>query len=139
MEQAPTPNDQKILIDLDLNHKKYILEIISGKDSMTMNLSSSEDDCISYTRNLTLKDLKDMSQFFVLINSCQDFSFNLKKLAEEKKLSLNKKMNKIDLCFTLEYFTQKQLIEISLFSGTGNDAHLEERIKKLEAENKELK
>ena len=48
-------------------------------------------------------------------------------------------MNKIDLCFTLEYFTQKQLIEISLFSGTGNDAHLEERIKKLEAENKEIK
>ena len=139
MEQAPTPNDQKILIDLELNHKKYILEIISGKDSMTMNLSSSEDDCISYTRNLTLKDLKDMSQFFALLNSCQDFSFNLKKLAEEKKLSLNKKMNKIDICFTLEYFTQKQLIEISLFSGTGNDAHLEERIKKLEAENKEIK
>ena len=139
MEQAPTPNDQKILIDLELNHKKYILEIISGKDSMTMNLSSSEDDCISYTRNLTLKDLKDMSQFFALINSCQDFSFNLKKLAEEKKLSLNKKMNKIDLCFTLEYFTQKQLIAISLFSGTGNDSHLEERIKKLETEIQELK
>ena len=139
MEQAPTPNAQKILIDLELNHKKYILEIISGKDSMTMNLSSSEDDCISYTRNLTLKDLKDMSQFFALINSCQDFSVNLKKLAEEKKLSLNKKMNKIDLCFTLEYFTQKQLIEISLFIGCGNDSHLEERIKKLEAENKELK
>ena len=134
MEQAPTPNDQKILIDLELNHKKYILEIISGKDSMTMNLSSSEDDCISYTRNLTLKDLKDMSQFFALINSCQDFSVNLKKLAEEKKLSLNKKMNKIDLCFTLEYFTQKQLIEISLFIGCGNDSHLEERIKKLETE-----
>ena len=139
MEQAPTPNDQKILIDLELNHKKYLLEIISGKDSMSMKLSSSEDDCISYTRNLTLKELKDISQFFALINSCQDFSVNLKKLAEEKKLSLNKKMNKIDLCFTLEYFTQKQLIQISLFSGSGNDAHLEERIKKLEAENKELK
>ena len=139
MEQALTPNDQKILIDLELNHKKYILEIISEKDFMTMKLSSSEDDCISYTRNLTLKELKDMSQFFVLINSCQDFSLHLKKLAEEKKLSLNKKMNKIDLCFTLEYFTQKQLIEISLFSGSGNDAHLEERIKKLEDENKEIK
>ena len=139
MEQAPTPNEQKILIDLELNHKKYILEIISEKDSMTMKLSSSEDDCISYTRNLTLKELKDISQFFVLINSCQDFSIHLKKLAEEKKLSLNKKMNKIDLCFTLEYFTQKQLIEISLFSGTGNDAHLEERIKKMEIENEELK
>ena len=95
MEQAPTPNEQKISIDLELNHKKYILEIISEKYSMTMKLSSSEDDCISYTRNLTLKELKDISQFFGLINSCQDFSLNLKKLAEEKKLSLNKKMNKI--------------------------------------------
>ena len=44
MEQAPTPNEQKILIDLELNHKKYILEIISEKDFMTMKLSSSEDD-----------------------------------------------------------------------------------------------
>ena len=41
-------------------------------------------------------------------------------------------MNKFGLCFTLEYFTQKQLIEISLFSGNGNDSLLEERIKKLE-------
>ena len=97
--------NKKISIDLELNHKKYILEIISEKDSMIMKLSSSEDDCISFTRNLNLKELKDICQFFVLINSCQDFSLHLKKLAEEKKLSLNKKMNKIDICFTLEYFT----------------------------------
>jgi len=70
MEQAQTPNEQRILIDLELNHYKYILEIISEKESMTMKLSSSEDDCIFYIRNLTLKGLKDMSKFFGLINSC---------------------------------------------------------------------
>jgi len=106
---------------------------------MAMKLFSSEDDCISYSRNITLKELKDMSQFFILINSIQDFSINLRKLAEEKKLYLNKKMNIIDLCFTLEYFSQKQLIEISLFCGTGNDGYLVEKIKKLQAENKDLK
>ena len=48
-------------------------------------------------------------------------------------------MNKIDLCFTIEYFMQKQSIEISLFSGNEADGHFEERIKKLENENKELR
>ena len=87
----PTLNDQKIMIDLELNHKKYSLEINSGKESMTLKLSPLEEECLCYTRNLTLKELKEMSQFFVLINSCQDFSMNLKKLSEEKKLTLKKK------------------------------------------------
>ena len=106
---------------------------------MTMKLSPLEEECLCYTRNLTLKELKEMSHFLALINSCQDFVKNLKKLSEEKKLTLNKKMDKIDLCFTLEYFTQKQLIEISLFIGHGNDSLLEERIKKLEKEIEEKK
>ena len=126
-------------IDLELNNKKYSLEINSEKVSMTMKLSPLEEEFLCFTRNLTLKELKEMSQFFFLINSCQDFAMTLKKLSEEKKLTINKKLNEIDLCFTLEYFTQKQLIEISLFSGNGNDSHLEERIKKLEKEIEELK
>ena len=136
---TPTPDEQKMSLDLELNNKTYSLELNSGKEAMTMKLSPLEEECFCYTRNLTLKELKEMSQFFAFINSCQDFAMTLKKLSEEKKLLLNKKMNKIDLCFTLEYFTQKQLIEISLFIGNGNDPHSEETIKKLKDENKELR
>jgi len=75
-----------------------------------------------------------------LIKSCKDFDLHLKKLSEEKKLSLNNKSdNIIDFCFSMEYFSQKQLIEISQYAGNLLGADLEKRIKKLEDENKELR
>ena len=105
-----------------------------------MELNKKEDSNISYKRKLSLKDLKEISQFFSLINSCKDFALHLKKLSEEKKLSLNNKSdNIIDLRFNMEYFSQKQLIEISLYAGNLLGAYLEKRIKKLEDENKELR
>ena len=61
---VPTPDEQKMTLDLELNNKKYSLGINSGKESMTMKLSPLEEECLCYTRNLTLKELKEMSQFF---------------------------------------------------------------------------
>ncbi len=45
-----------------------------------MELNKKEDSNISYKRKLSLKDLKEISQFFSLINSCKDFVVHLKKL-----------------------------------------------------------
>ena len=145
-EEAPLPikttsGSEMVSIDLELefDHKKYILSIKSNDDSIEMKLCQSEDKYISYKRILNLKELKEISQFFSMINSCKDFAEHLKKLVEEKKLSLNKKMNKIDLCFTLDYFSKKQLIEISLFCGGEVSNNMEERVKKLENENIQLR
>ena len=141
-DEAPTPTSKSdsLSINLELDHKNYILDIKSSEDTLIITLNQKEDKNITYKRNLSLNDLKQISQFFIMINSCKDFALHLKKLSEEKKLSLNKKsINKINLCFTMEYFSRKQLIEISLYTGDGLDANLEERIKKLEIENKELK
>jgi len=141
-EEAPTPTSgsHSFSINLELDHKNYILDIKSSEDTLTLSINLKEDKSISYKRNLSLNDLKQISQFFSMINSCNDFSVHLKKLSEEKKLSLNKKSeNNINLCFTMEYFSQKQLIEISLYKYNGLDANIEERIKKLETENKELR
>ena len=103
-EQAPTPNlaSQSFSIELELEHKNYILDTKSTEGEIIMELNQKEDSNISYKRKLSLKDLKEISQFFSLINSCKDFALHLKKLSEEKKLSLNKKSdNKIDLCFAI--------------------------------------
>ena len=51
---------------------------------MTMKLSPLEEECLCFTRNLTSKELKEMSQFLAFINSSQDFAMNLKKLSEGK-------------------------------------------------------
>jgi len=141
-DEAPTPTSgsHSFSINLELDHKNYILDIKSSEDIVIIAMNQKEDKSISYKRNLPLNDLKKISQFFSMINSCNDFALHLKKLSEGKKLSLNKKSeNKINLCFTMEYFSQKQLIEISLYTSNGLDANLEERIKKLEIENKELR
>ena len=54
-------------------------------------------------------------------------------------ISFIKKNKEIVLCFTVEYFSNKKDIEISLFSENKYDEFLEERIIKLENENKEIK
>ena len=145
-EEAPLPtkisSNSKILslnLELELNCEKYILEIKSKEESMIMILYQSEEKFIHYIRRFSLKQLKELNQFFSMINSCNDFVNHFKKLSEEKKIYLNKKMNNIDLCFVLEYFSQNKMIEITLYSDDIACSNLEERIKNLENENKELR
>ena len=45
-----------------------------------MELNQKEDSNISYKRKLFLIDLKEIGQFFSLVNSFKDFVVHLKKL-----------------------------------------------------------
>mgnify|MGYP003571431389 CR=1 FL=1 len=80
-------------LNIEIDQKKYILYIKSKQESIILTLSKSEDNYL-YKRKLSLNELKEINQFFSLLNSCHDFSVYLKNLNNEKKISFIKKIKK---------------------------------------------
>ena len=83
----PTKEEEEIeSLNIEIYQKKYILYIKSKQESIILTLSKSEDYYLLYKRKLSLNELKEINQFFSLLNSCHDFSAYLKKLNDEKKI-----------------------------------------------------
>ena len=143
---------------IEQENKKYLLEIKILSETMTLTLTNIEE-AVSYSRQISLKEIKEIHQVFMGLNSCKEFSDFLKGLSEIKKLLINQKENKIYIHFEIEYLLKKKNIEIELFpeninyesviKGLCNEINLikekfkndnkTELIKNLENENKDLK
>ena len=145
-------------IKIDQENKKYLLEIQISSDTITLTLTNIEE-VASYSRQLSLKEIKEIHQVFMGLNSCKEFSEFLKSLLEIKKLLIDKKENGIYIHFEVEYLLKKKIVDIELFPEKINyecvikgllqeinlikekikDDNKMELMKNLENENKELK
>ena len=97
--------------------KQYLLNMKINRENLTLTLSEKEKiNTNSFSKKMSLNDLKHIHKNFSLINSCFDFSEYLKKLSEKNQLFINKydNENKIILTFTMEYLTNVEIIEIIL-------------------------
>ena len=103
-------------IKIEQENKKYLLEVKIISEMMTLTLSNIEEfEYFSYARKFTLKEIKEIHQVFMGLNSCKEFLEFLKGLSEIKKLSIKQKENKLNIEFEIEYLLKKKAIEIELF------------------------
>ena len=103
-------------IKIEQENKKYLLEVKIISEMMTLTLSNIEEfEYFSYERKFTLKEIKEIHQVFMGLNSCKEFLEFLKGLSEIKKLSIKQKENKLNIEFEIEYLLKKKTIEIELF------------------------
>ena len=104
-------------IKIEQENKKYLLEVKIISEMMTLTLSNIEEfEYFSYARKFTLKEIKEIHQVFMGLNSCKEFLEFLKGLSEIKKLSIKQKENKLNIEFEIEYLLKKKTIEIEIIS-----------------------
>ena len=94
----------------------YNLYIESQENKITFSINDKNQiPSVYYVRTLTLEEIKNLNQVFYILNSFNDFYDYLKKLSDNKKLSINKNNNnKISLILNAEILFKQQNIEIDL-------------------------
>jgi hypothetical protein len=143
MSQASTD-----IINMEQNNKIYLLTIIIKGELMAFTLTNPKDILFpSYSRKMTLKEIKEMHKIFSLLKSCNDFLVFLKDFSKNKKLSIVKKGDQLCINFIIEDSLKKQLVEISLTQDNTTFESilvkeitvLKEKMNNLEKENMSLK
>ena len=145
--QPLTPQESITSINIEQENKKYLLNIKILEEEMTLVLSEPEEiENLTFTKKMTLKDIKEIHSYFNGLNECKIFSDYLKGLAENTKLSVAKKEDKLCLNFTIEFMLKNYSIELILSPEKKNPDQLikdlcremnslKERIKVLENKN----
>lgn len=103
-------------IQIEQNQIIYNLNIESKGNKITFSINDKNQiPSVYYIRTLTLEEIKNLNQVFYILNSFNDFYDYLKKLSDNKKLSINKNNNnKISLILNAEILFKQQNIEIDL-------------------------
>ena len=103
-------------IQIEQNQIIYNLNIESKGNKITFSINDKNQiPSVYYVRTLTLEEIKNLNQVFYILNSFNDFYDYLKKLSDNKKLSINKNNNnKISLILNAEILFKQQNIEIDL-------------------------
>ena len=103
-------------IQIEQNQIIYNLNIESKGNKITFSINDKNQiPSVYYVRTLTLEEIKNLNQVFYILNSFNVFYDYLKKLSDNKKLSINKNNNnKISLILNAEILFKQQNIEIDL-------------------------
>ena len=93
------------------------MDIESQENKITFTINDkTKIPSVYYVRTLTFEEIKNLNQVFYILNSFNDFYDYLKKLSDNKKLSISKNNNnKISLILNVEVLFKQQIIEIDLF------------------------
>ena len=156
MNNAPLANeylnDKIVKLKILQNNNQYLLNMQINKENLTLTLSEiGKITSNSFSKMMSLNELKQIHKNFSLISSCLDFSEYLKKLNKNKKLFISKtKDNKMILTFETEYLLNVEYVNIillpdkidvekKLMEVCNEIEFLKQKIKGLENENYELK
>ena len=114
MITSKDPQEKINNINIEQDNKKYLLTIKIKGGQLTLVLSDPEIENLFFTKKMTLKEIKELDNYFNGLESCDDFFNYLKDLVDEKKLNIIKKEENLSLNFTVKYFSKKNSIELIL-------------------------
>ena len=115
MDNTPSPEEIKESINIEQGNKKYVLNIKTQGEKITLIISYPEGNGNSiFASKITLKEIKEIHSLFLGLNSCNEFIFYLKNLAERKKLSIIKKDDKLAINLSIEYLFKNTSLDIIL-------------------------
>ena len=78
-------------IKIEQNEINYILNIEDNEDKITFSINDkTQFPSINYTRTMTLKEIKELNNIFIVLNSFNDFYDYLKSLSNNHKLNIIK-------------------------------------------------
>ena len=108
-------------INIEQNNQNFILTIKIIGEIILLTISEPEEiNNITYSRKLTLNEIKNCHKWLQIINSCNEFLDYLKSLSECKKLMIQKNEGKIFINFNVECLLKKEKVEIELFQNKLN-------------------
>ena len=156
MNKAPLANenlnDKIENLNIFQDNNQYLVNMKINKAYLTLTLSEiGKITSNSFSKMMSLNELKQIHKSFSLISSCFDFSGYLKKLKNNNKLFIRKsKDNQMELAFETEYLLNVETVNIILLPDkidvekklmeVCNEIELlKNKIKNLEEENYELK
>ena len=155
MNKAPLANenlnDKIENLNIFQDNNQYLVNMKINKAYLTLTLSEiGKITSNSFSKMMSLNELKQIHKSFSIITSCFDFSEYLKKLNQNKQLLIKKKENQIILSFKTEYLLNIDVVKIillpdkinvekKLMEACDEIEFLKQKIKNLEFENNELK
>ena len=126
---------ETLTIEQDNTH--YTLHLNSIGDIISFNLDYNYNN---YTKKIPLKEIKDKNSYAIFATmSVNDFIPALKKLSENKKLSLIKKDNNIIIKIEIDIAFINHIIEIELINKIQNLEKIEKELNELKTNYSTLK
>ena len=124
-------------LTIEQDNEHYTLHLNSIGDIISFNLDYNYNN---YTKKIPLKEIKDKNSYAIFATmSVNDFIPALKKLSENKKLSLIKKDNNIIIKIEAEIMFINHVVEIELINKIQNLEKIEKELNELKTNYSTLK
>ena len=124
-------------LTIEQDNEHYTLHLNSLGDIISFNLDYNYNN---YTKKIPLKEIKDKNSYAIFATmSVNDFIPALKKLSENKKLSLIKKDNNIIIKIEAEIMFINHVVEIELINKIQNLEKIEKELNELKTNYSTLK
>ena len=124
-------------LTIEQDNEHYTLHLNSLGDIISFNLDYNYNN---YTKKIPLKEIKDKNSYAIFATmSVNDFIPALKKLSENKKLSLIKKDNNIIIKIEIDIAFINHIIEIELINKIQNLEKIEKELNELKTNYSTLK
>ena len=124
-------------LTIEQDNEHYTLHLNSIGDIISFNLDYNYNN---YTKKIPLKEIKDKNSYAIFATmSVNDFIPALKKLSENKKLSLIKKDNNIIIKIEIDIAFINHIIEIELINKIQNLEKIEKELNELKTNYSTLK
>ena len=101
-------------IKIKQDKKAYILNIEVNEDTITLSIRG-QLSLANFSKNMNLKEIKNLNKIFNAFNSCDNFYEYLKELSNNDKINIENNNNNISIFFYIEDQLKEQKVEIVLY------------------------